>query len=576
MRHRFHDARLDRDCVIKVVMEFADFGKTQCVEVTRRWVAKVERICEEVSVTLDGVTLSDDEGGELLENIVPADILRFFFFDGEKIKELADWDRDDDSRLFVAVDQLLGLSIVDQLDRDLSRISDHGGAALGKKKLKEVLDKSEDLEREYEAAVSKAKELRSQLRGANRSYDEAKRRFALIGGLVASEKEELQRRLGEANARVLSLHEELSRQAHGILPLLLGRGMFDAMLEHVAVATRLERAEAVSKVLADSENALTVSFRKAGFCKEDARRILAIVRQELLPRPIALSRQPIQLSLRECAWMQSVLTDELPKLGSRIKDMVAEYKQLSHEIAALEKRLRKVPNSDPKAEGAFLELETSQRTLVECEAGVSSNETEVQRLKVEIEKARTETKRIRQEHFNRRRLARRDQILAALHEALPAYGRELRRSTEEKFAQLLTQALNQLWHKPGRVTRTEVDFQNRTLRLFAGAVEVVKSDLSSAEKQLFATGFIYALARLSNRSFPFVIDTPLGRLDRQHRRQFLNDFLGRLSHQVILFATDTEISRTSLRNLVPLIATQYELADFNGKVSMPVQLEVAL
>jgi DNA sulfur modification protein DndD len=74
---------------------------------------------------------------------------------------------------------------------------------------------------------------------------------------------------------------------------------------------------------------------------------------------------------------------------------------------------------------------------------------------------------------------------------------------------------------------------------------------------------------------PFVIDTPLGRLDHQHRRRFVAEFLPDVSHQVILLSTDTEIVGSLYEDIMPLIAHHHELADFNGGVTSPVEMASA-
>ena len=74
---------------------------------------------------------------------------------------------------------------------------------------------------------------------------------------------------------------------------------------------------------------------------------------------------------------------------------------------------------------------------------------------------------------------------------------------------------------------------------------------------------------------PFVIDTPLGRLDRQHRRRFVAEFLPNASHQVILLSTDTEIVGPLYEDIRPLLAHHYELAEYNARATEPVDVASA-
>ena len=65
--------------------------------------------------------------------------------------------------------------------------------------------------------------------------------------------------------------------------------------------------------------------------------------------------------------------------------------------------------------------------------------------------------------------------------------------------------------------------------------------LSAGEKQIYAIAILEALAKTSGRDLPVIIDTPLGRLDSQHRDKLINYYFPYASHQVVILSTDTEV-----------------------------------
>jgi DNA sulfur modification protein DndD len=74
-------------------------------------------------------------------------------------------------------------------------------------------------------------------------------------------------------------------------------------------------------------------------------------------------------------------------------------------------------------------------------------------------------------------------------------------------------------------------------------------DVSAGENQVFAFALMAAIGMISS-SFPFIMDTPLARLDPEHRQNVLGFFAG-LDRQIILLAQPAELSpgdRTSLDN----------------------------
>lgn len=68
-----------------------------------------------------------------------------------------------------------------------------------------------------------------------------------------------------------------------------------------------------------------------------------------------------------------------------------------------------------------------------------------------------------------------------------------------------------------------------------------RGDLSHGESQIFTLALISAIVQVSGKRFPFIIDTPLGVLDVDHRRKFLDHYSSNMENQVILLSTDSEV-----------------------------------
>jgi len=82
---------------------------------------------------------------------------------------------------------------------------------------------------------------------------------------------------------------------------------------------------------------------------------------------------------------------------------------------------------------------------------------------------------------------------------------------------------------------------------------------SEGEKQLIALSMIWALTKVSGTNFPFVIDTPLARLDSIHRANLVNRYFTNLSDQVIILTTDTEITKDFVEEIEPFVQKSYLL-----------------
>jgi len=67
------------------------------------------------------------------------------------------------------------------------------------------------------------------------------------------------------------------------------------------------------------------------------------------------------------------------------------------------------------------------------------------------------------------------------------------------------------------------------------------------------------LARTSGRELPIIIDTPLSRLDSDHRRSIVEKYYPTAGSQVIILSTDTEVDKQYYQLLIPRVEKAYLL-----------------
>ena len=115
-----------------------------------------------------------------------------------------------------------------------------------------------------------------------------------------------------------------------------------------------------------------------------------------------------------------------------------------------------------------------------------------------------------------------------------------------------------LLHKKDFVEKISIDKETFEVKLFAeNDDEITKNMLSQGELQMFATAVVWGLAKTSGRPLPFMIDTPLARLDEEHRQNLVEQFYPNASHQTIILSTDTEINYEHYEKLKPHIEKSF-------------------
>jgi DNA sulfur modification protein DndD len=124
-------------------------------------------------------------------------------------------------------------------------------------------------------------------------------------------------------------------------------------------------------------------------------------------------------------------------------------------------------------------------------------------------------------------------------------------------AESMTRAFRAMSHKK-IVDRVEIDVNCGVRLLSSSGRDIREMAASAGEQQIFVQALISAISEVSKRNFPIMIDTPLGRLDDQHRFGVLKYFTDRPG-QVILLSTDTEVVGPYLDVIKPRLAATYHI-----------------
>ena len=95
--------------------------------------------------------------------------------------------------------------------------------------------------------------------------------------------------------------------------------------------------------------------------------------------------------------------------------------------------------------------------------------------------------------------------------------------------------------------------------------EIPKESFSTGEKQIYISCLIKAILKEAIQDFPIFIDTPLGRLDHEHIENILKNYYPELSSQVVLLATNNEITPRRFNSINHKVAKSYLLINENRK-----------
>lgn len=554
-----HSNRSD-PTITEVTLKLSD-GRS--LRVRRQWSFLKDSPREYLSVFINGSDQPDpslsESWDEEIERLLPARLAELFFFDGERIEKLADPVKSADV-LRAAVSSLLGLDLLDHLAVDLE--------IMRSRQRQRSLSEADQarlaaLEAEQSVVAQQLEDVRDGKGRCNSRIAEATRELERVqfnlheqGGDRFQQREKMSADRASAAARLAGAERHLREVAAGSLPLILVQTHLRTLIQEVSKKAKAASPESV-KIVEDHLTRL-IKWIEAQRYPGDVRKQL----KRYLLGELELLRAA-DTSVGDFDWRQlrprlvAVAERRLKEARTGAAAVMREIREASECVHTLDEQLAHVPEHEQLAE-TFRKQGAAQAVLKEAVADLSTLEAQEQALVRRLEAV----KRQRLDQLNKVVDASDASRLAEYCQrsigTLAQFRSNLIRLRREQLERLILEAFQLLSRKGDLIGRLSLDPETMAISMKASdGSEVVAQQLSAGERQLLAVAMLWGLARATGRPVPVVIDTPLGRLDGEHRRTVVERYFPDAGHQVILLSTDTEVDATFSDLLDDSVAHRY-------------------
>lgn len=550
-------------------------GKQRSYTVQRSWAGKRGRAKEHLQVYIDGDfdEVLTETWTEHAERFIPARLAPLFFFDGEKIEALADPERSTQA-IRTAMEALLGLDIVTQLEADLATLEKRKLKAAGANGTGPSIDDSEikKLEDEYVAKHEALQALKQKASGFQNEADVVEKRLKKIqrdlssqGGDAFESRKEIEARFDAAKEELTGNEGQLREIACGDLPLFLVLNKLQSMHQQGKAAIESQRRQVVADFVRTHDKRLLEFLEgdpdankqllknvgmylraefNTNFGSGDGEPNAAPIDQEVVDRIVHLLRQ-------------------LPAEEKAARRLLNDHEKLVQKAHTMERTLATIPEEDAIAS---LLKEREELRVKQAEVGVhlSMIEAEVAQADKQLGNLKDQIEReLHKQNDALEKGSKEARVVDHAKRAMKTLGVFRRRLLERhagRLGQLVQESFSHLIRKEALTSEITIDPESCKLVLFDAEGEVLAPDrLSAGERQLLAVSLLWGLARAAGRPLPIVVDTPLGRLDGSHRINLVSRYFPHASHQVIVLSTDEEIDAGLLGHLKPYIAHSYLL-----------------
>lgn len=541
-------------------------GEPTTYRIKRFWHKTGKSISEEMEVIKDGqldIAMSE-QWYECVDEFIPSSISGLFFFDGEKIETLANPDSSGEI-IKTGIKSLLGLDIVDKLSSDLKTIERRRLAKAVDTKASQaitVIEKDIELiskktKKDYEKVASKKSGIDSLIA----QISIAKRDYQKHGGELFEKRELIEEEHKHNQHQLKQIEENIRKYAEGSAPLLLVKDL----VERVKMQSEKEKSALNNRniipTLEERDLESLGKFAERVNTKGSVDILNQILKEDREARIFSANKEtPLNINPDNLKPFDNIFFENLSNESEELKE---KHSAIKEKLATSDKKLSSIPDADMIREAALAlntaedkykislgELKALEQMLSESQKVLNSKTTELDRL---LHGANDEQLSA---HQDKRIIEHTKEV----QKTLALYREALISKHINRLEHLVKESFTSLIRKKDLVKDIQINTDDFSLEVISESNEVISaSRLSAGERQLLAISILWGLAKASGRLLPSIIDTPLGRLDSEHRGHLVKNYFPNASHQVILLSTDTEIDAEYRDALAESIGKEYHI-----------------
>ena len=550
---------------VELDFTYGKHGTVDDFKVVRSWQESGKKTVEHLEIykneeLLEG--LSSEQLQSFLNELIPIGVADLFFFDGEKIADLAEDETNE--ALADAIKRLLGLDIVDRLRADLGiYLRENNQTKLPKdiaKELKSLETLYKDNYAEYQSFIGKNVDLNTELVSITADAATTQQRINELGGAWATSRQAEELRTEQIIKEKDSTNSQIKELFSDAIPLALAKNSIANLLEQLEQEKATKTQRVAKEELNKHIEKLRVELAKVvgNSSKKAVNNAIDSTFDQVMEDD---SNTTIihDISDTELNQIQSLVRSYVPQQVQQLNALTSRAEELEEELTIASANIARAPD---------------QARLNDILSELGELQSQKGSLLKQIEVNKEEAKRsLRQAMDNLRRLRDLDQKFSKSMShgqgiTLAANSREMliEFSEQTKIRKLATleqefiKSFGKLARKDDMDILAKIDPQTFDVELTDKRGKTInKKKLSAGEKQIYAIAMLEALGRTSGRNLPIIIDTPLGRLDSKHRTKLVKNYFPTASHQVLILSTDTEIDEDFYSELSPEISHAFSV-----------------
>jgi DNA sulfur modification protein DndD len=573
--HRISDGtKLSDSSKVALTIQFVRSGQYFDIEVERQWQRNGRFLKETLVVLQDGQLPEIDQGDyqTWLDDFVSPGVGHICLFDAEQLDSLASAEQQS-KILRETLDRLLGLDLVHRLQVDLEQlITRQGTTAKIDQLYTKVLERRaivEEIEERLTQQRRELEEVNADVSSCASALAQQERLLAAEGGAYAAKRPLLQERLQVVKKEVDTLSGELRDMCADLLPFALAPELCLQLSKRLSAEIDIRRNKMFNTLWQEKIPQVEVLLRTDEIWEkiEVPPNVRERLTERLVEKLTSLNSSqssedtkiihhladPEQKQLKQ--WILQVLRtipQQVQSLGERLRNLKTEQRRL-------EADLERAPD-DAVLAPLHAEMARLQNILHEKQKKQTLLSTQIGSLQYQYNEKFRELQVVLEQYEKAHKVEKQQRLAERSRLVLRTYKDALVQQKLAALEEALTVCFNRICRKETLLSRVSIHPEDFSIHLEGTDGNTINlNNLSAGERQLYALALIWALRLVSSRPLPLAIDTPLARLDEMHRLRLVNDYIPKVSDQVLLFTTDAELDVNLLAQVEPYLARIYQL-----------------
>ena len=566
----------DNRFFIQIEVDIDETYPTYSITLKRDWALNDGKVEENFTIYRDGMPLEiipRDYWEDYISSIIPPYISDYFFFDGERVKELASGNNAEEI-LKDSIRDLIGLKLYETLATDLdSLINKIKRRNISHSELQErIIEKeneismiTKELDRIENDIDAKSHKI-AKLYNLRKDVEADLRRRA---GAFAREKKKDENTLLKLKKELEELNNEIRQICGDVLPFVIASDVCRDLLTQLKKERRLKELIASAHILKEVNQTFMKKVESSKKLTELPKDQLNTIKTEIdnifEEMFEDIDNEPREFFIHDLASAEmDFIENFFEKTEESVKTGLDKTLNLREKNILQAKKIReKIKNvPDESFVKEYVEELISIRTEIEfMEKDISTLKNESQLLKEKRAKIEGIKRDLEDKIVCIEEDTRKIDVSMKIKDSIKDFIDIVISSRIGELGKIITNMYHKLANKDDMVKDIKIDRKTFTTTLIDFDDGVVdKGNISTGEKEIYALSVLWGLSKISNKWLPVIVDSPLAKLDKSHVDKITENFFPNAGDQVIILSHDREIGPELYGKLKPYINKAYTLS----------------